>query len=269
VETRRTRPLGKAVAEAFVAGSRLRQATGVVLVQSLQNAGLSGQPLLTSVVATLTNPPVVRIADTRVQQRGSPLGYFAPSMAIVFLFLSVGGAANSVLAERATGTMARMQAAPIGFGAVVAGKTLSIASLMMLSVLSLWGSTTLAFGAHWGPPLAVLVLCTVTVAAIGALGLFVTVSARTPAGAQSASAAVAFTFALLGGNFFPPGSLPPLLEKLAYLTPNGWSLDGFTTLALDHGELRDVVIPIAVLTSMAVVIGAVAIGRFRRAVAST
>jgi ABC-2 type transport system permease protein len=268
VEASRTRPLGRAVAQAFVAGSRLRQATGVVLIDGLRSAGLSGPQLQDAVISSMVAPPVVRIGESNVPHSQNPLGFFAPSMAIVFLFLSVGFAANSVLAERATGTMTRMQAAPIGLGAVVAGKTLSILGLMLMSVLSLWGATSLVFHAHWGQPLAVLVLCVATVAAIGALGLFVTVSARTEAGAQSAAAGVAFVFALLGGNFFPPGSLPPLLEKLALLTPNGWSLDGFTTLSLDGGGLADVLVPVGVLVAMAVVIGGFALGRFRRAVAA-
>jgi ABC-2 type transport system permease protein len=209
----------------------------------------------------------VRIADDALARRGSPLGYFAPAMGIVFLFLSVGAAANSVLAERATGTMARLQAAPTGLGAVVAGKTVSIVGLMFTSMLSLWGATTLLFGAHWGEPVAVVALIAATVFAIAAIGLFVTVAARTEAMAQAATGGVAFVLAILGGNFFPPGSLPPVMERLALLTPNGWSLDGFTTLTLDAGSLGDVARPIVVLSTIALVVGTAALVRFRRVVA--
>ena len=270
VASSRTRPLGKAVGDAFVAAGKLRLATGRATIGALRAEGVT-QPdrLFTAVLATLGAKPVLHIDESRVRRESdSPLGYFAPSVAIVFLFISVGFAANSVLSERATGTLARIQAAPVGFGAVVAGKTMSILGLMTLSVFSLWGATALLFHAHWGPPGAVSLLSIATVLAVGAVGLFVTVSARTENGAQSASAAIGFLFAILGGNFFPPGSLPPLLEKAALLTPNGWALNGFTTLALDRGHLGDVIRPIVVLLVMAAVIGGFAITRFRRAVAT-
>ncbi len=96
-----------------------------------------------------------------------------------------------------------------------------------------------------------------------------TVSARTEAGAQAASAGVAFVLAIFGGSFFPPGSLPPFLERLSLLTPNGWALDGFTTLSLDGGVLTDVWLPLVVLSALALSVGSVAVFRFRRALAVT
>jgi ABC-2 type transport system permease protein len=245
------RPVGETITDAFMVAVRLRHAQQ----QALGAVPPGGAP--------------TRLVDGAVHREPkSPLGYFAPSVAIVFLFLSVGAAANSIRAERATGTMVRMQAAPVGLRAVVAGKTLSIGALMLLSVLALWGATTLVWGAAWGAPAGVLLLSVASVAAIGALGLFVTVSARTEAMAQSAAAALAFVLGILGGNFFPPGSLPPFFERLSLLTPNGWALDGFTTLSLDGGSVGDVLRPVIVLFAIAAVVGALALARFRSAVAS-
>jgi ABC-2 type transport system permease protein len=269
VQASRTRPLGKAVADAFVAGTSLRVTTAVVVARELSKNPANASLVLGTTLAAIDAPPAVRFADDTVPRQGSPLGYFAPAMGIIFLFISVGAAASSVLAERSLGTMARLQAAPSGLGVVVAGKTVSIVGLMIASMLSLWGATTWIFGAHWGSPGAVVALILATVAAVAAIGLFVTVSARTEATAQVASAGVAFVLAILGGSFFPPGSLPPWLEKLSLLTPNGWSLDGFTTLSLDGGHLRDVLLPLAVLVSIAAVVGTTAIMRFRRALAVT
>nr|MBA3655418.1 ABC transporter permease [Actinomycetota bacterium] len=158
VESSRTRPLGKAVVDALVASARLQQVTTQVVANALSQEGLRGSRLGEALTTALRADPVLSLGDAKVRKEQSPLGYFAPSMAIVFLFLSVGAAANSVLAERATGTMVRMQAAPVGSSAVVAGKTCSIVGLMLFSVLSLWAATSLVFKAHWGSPPAVLVL---------------------------------------------------------------------------------------------------------------
>jgi linearmycin/streptolysin S transport system permease protein len=268
VKSTRTRPLGKAVADAFVAGMQLRRYTLVAITNALRVDGANGPNAFTSLVHALDAPPPVAIAEDTVRRRDSPLGYYAPSMGIVFLFLLVGAAANSVLAERTGGTMARLQAAPIGVGAVVVGKTISIVTLMLMSVFALWGATAFVFGAHWGAAAGVVLLATTSVLAIGAIGLFITVSARDLATAQAATAGVGFLLALLGGNFFPPGSLPPFLERAALFTPNGWALDGFTTLSLDGGGVGDVLRPAVVLALMAVVVGAAALVRFRRTLAA-
>ena len=269
VQSDRAKPLGKAVVDAFVAGARLRRATALIIANQLTADGVTGPPVLATTLEAINTPPVLRIADDQVARQGNPLGYFAPAMGIIFLFISMGAAASSVLAERTLGTMARLQAAPSGLGAVVAGKTISIVGLMFASMLSLWGATSAIFGAHWGSPGAVVALTVATVAAVAAIGLFVTVAARTEGTAQVASAGVAFVLAILGGSFFPPGSLPPWLERLSLLTPNGWALDGFTTLSLDDGRLGDVLLPLAVLSAIALTVGTVAIVRFRRALAVT
>jgi ABC-2 type transport system permease protein len=269
VNSTRTRPLGKAVADAFVAGVKVRQVTFQIASRTLSSAGVPEPAASVAAGAAVRAPPAVTLSDAGAAVRqASPLGYLAPSMAIVFLFLSVGAAAGSILGERTQGTMVRLQAAPVGFGTVVAGKTLSIIGLMLISVLSLWGATSLVFGAHWGAPPAVLLLSTATVAAIGAIGLFIAVSARDAATAQAATAGVGFVLALLGGNFFPPGSLPPALEKAALFTPNGWALEGFTTLTLDGGSIADIVRPVAVLLTMALVVGTFAVVRLRRTLAA-
>ena len=256
LESSDDRPFADAIGNTVVAGLRLQSDT---------------ERMLTDVgVANLVRTaPASRVADNDVIAEGNPLSYFGPSMAIVFLFMLVGVTANGLLAERAGGTMARMQVAPIGIGTVIAGKTASIMALMLLSVLSLWGATTLVFGAHWGAPLAVLILAVAAVGAIGALGLFVTVAARTESTAQVAAAALGFVLALLGGNFFPPGSLPPLLETLSLATPNGWALEGFTTLSLDRGTLNDVLQPVVILMAITAVVGTAAIVKLRTAVSAS
>jgi ABC-2 type transport system permease protein len=266
-QSSRTRPLGKAVADGFFAAATVRQLTVRLVADTLANDKVPVPQILEAATAVANGSPSARIVEDRLARRASPLGYYATAMGIVFLFLSVGGAANSILAELTTGTMARLQAAPTSLASVVAGKTISILSLMLASMLSLWGATTLFFGAQWGDPLGVFALIVATTVAVAAIGLFVTVSAKTEAMAQAATGGVAFVLAIFGGNFFPPGSLPPALEKLSLLTPNGWALDGFTTLTLDAGRFGDIVRPLVVLSVIALVVGAAALARFRRVMA--
>jgi ABC-2 type transport system permease protein len=136
------------------------------------------------------------------------LDYFAPSIAVVFLFIGSGLGMRSLLLERATGTLARLAASPVRPSAIVWGKLLAIAVTGLASILIVWGVTAAAFGADWGAPLGVLMMCVGATAAMCGLGAFLTSFARTPQEAFAASLIVGLVLALLGGNLLPPGALP-------------------------------------------------------------
>jgi ABC-2 type transport system permease protein len=187
--------------------------------------------------------------------KASPLGYFGPSMAILFLYFSVGAGARALMAEKRIGTMARLRLAPVRFGSILVGKLAAIFAVALTSMLLLWAATVIVFGASWGNPLGVVVLCVATVIAISGIASFIAVSAKSEEGADGATAMVAFGLALLGGNFFPPGALPDLFEKLSRLTPNGAALQAFARLSIDHGNITVIGPALVVLGAVAVIFG--------------
>ncbi|CAN5471006.1 hypothetical protein BH18ACT1_BH18ACT1_09140 [soil metagenome] len=79
---------------------------------------------------------------------------------------------------------------------------------------------------------------------------------------------VAFVFALVGGNFFPPGDARPALEAAGRLTPNGWALQAFTELSFDGAGIGVIVDSLAVLVLIGVITGGLALARFRGLVPS-
>ncbi|NNN20706.1 MAG: ABC transporter permease [Acidimicrobiales bacterium] len=194
------------------------------------------------------------------------IGYFAPSMAIVFLFIGAGMGARGIVAERSSGTLTRLAAAPVKSGAVVVGKILSILVLSLVSVFLLWGETAVIFGASWGNPLGVALLIVATTLAMCGLSIFLTSLAKTEQQAFSASAIVGFALALLGGNFFPPGSLPPWMQTISLMTPNGWALVGFGRLSQEGLGLSGVLGPIEVLGTIALIFGIASLLRIGRVV---
>ena len=194
------------------------------------------------------------------------LDYFAPSIAVVFLFIGSGLGMRSLLMERSTGTLARLAALPIRPGAIVWGKLLAIALTGLASILIVWGVTAAAFHASWGDPLGVLLMCVGATAAMCGLGAFLTSFARTPQEAFAASLVVGLVLALLGGNLLPPGALPEAFQVLSLGTPNGWALVGFGRLALLRDPASSVLGPFAVLCLIALVTGSLAMARVRRMV---
>ncbi len=194
------------------------------------------------------------------------LDYFAPSIAVVFLFIGSGLGMRSLMLERAQGTLTRMAAAPVRPSAIVGGKLIAVGLTGLTSILVVWGVTVGVFGADWGAPLGVLLMCLGATAAMCAFGVFVTSFARNEREAFAASLIVGLVLALLGGNLLPPGSLPTFLQVLSLGTPNGWALVGFGRLSLLGEPASAVVGPFLVLCLIATVSGGLALTRVRRMV---
>ncbi|MCD9625543.1 ABC transporter permease [Rhabdothermincola salaria] len=197
----------------------------------------------------------------------SPAAYYGAAMSILFLFFTVGLAARSVLAERTDGTLVRLLSGPTPPGAVIAGKTSSVAALGLAGFVTVWVVTSVVFGAGWGNPAGVVVLMVATVIAIAGVATLVTSLARTPQQAESYTALVAFAFALLGGNFLGPGQLPGVLEQASLLTPNGWALRAFTELAAGTADPTQLATTVAVLVGFGVVFGTIGLARVHRLMA--
>jgi ABC-2 type transport system permease protein len=216
---------------------------------------------------TATDAAAISVQSTSLGNRGKAvLDYFAPSIAIVFLFIGSGLGVRSLMMERANGTLARLAASPVRPRTIVWGKLLAIALTGLTSILIVWGVTVAVFGANWGAPLGVLLMCVGATAAMCGLGVFLSSFARSPQEAFAASLVVGLVLALLGGNLLPPGALPEFLQVLSLGTPNGWALVGFGRLALLRDPTSSVLGPFAVLCLIALVTGGLAMTRVRRMV---
>jgi ABC-2 type transport system permease protein len=159
-----------------------------------------------------------------------------------------------------------MAAAPIRPNRIVFGKLLAILITGLVSILVVWGVTTAVFGADWGDPLGVLLMCVGSSLAMCGLGVFLTSLARDEQAAFGISLIVGLVLALLGGNLLPPGALPRPFQILALGTPNGWALVGFGRLSLLRQPTSAVIDPFLVLLLIAVVTGGLALTRVRRMV---
>jgi ABC-type multidrug transport system permease subunit len=193
----------------------------------------------------------------------SSASYYGPGMAMLFVFFLLSAAPRSLLREAEAGTLARLRAAPITTASIVTGKALAVGVLGMTSMCVVWGVTALVFGASWGNPLAVLALLAAFVLAALGITTLVSVYARTESQADGFVSIVAFALAMLGGNFLFLGDLPVALQQIARLTPNGWALQGFTTLTADGGGVRDVLGPIAAVLAFALAAFAAAVPGLR------
>jgi ABC-2 type transport system permease protein len=110
----------------------------------------------------------------------------------------------------------------------------------------------------------------VLAAILAALGISLLVAsfASSAEVAAAAGSAVAITLAILGGTFTPTADGPGVLSALALLTPHGWFLRG---LAEAHGAgtpLFYALPAVAVLATIGLVTGGLALRRARRLVSA-
>ncbi len=255
--------VAEALAEGYVAqinAGRLSVATTIAARGSVDPATIQQ---LAQLVAQTRIP--VELVDGKIGVRDiSGANYFGPAMGVFFLFFTTGFAARSLITERQIGTLPRMLSAPIRGIHVVAGKAITGFILGSLSLAVMFLTLGLLFDVHWGDPLALVVLSAVTVVAIMALASVVQLSARTQEQAETFSAGVATTLALLGGSFFPIFQLPQTIQYISRAMPNAWALQGFSDIAYDGAKIGDIGLNLIVIGAFAVVMGAIATLRTRK-----
>lgn len=255
VVTRGTSPLGQQYAESVAAAI-----SSVLFAHRVPGRGVQ-----TSTAAVDRTP--VAIATQNVGHGGKVhLNFFAPNIAVVFLFIGSGLGMRSLLMERSAGTLSRITAAPLRPTQIVLGKLAAIFVTGLATIFVIWAVTSLAFGADWGDPLGVVVMALGTTAAMCGIGVFLTSLAKTEQQAFGITMLVGLALALLGGNLLPSGSLPDLFQVLALGTPNGWALVGFGRLDQLGQGAGSVLGPFLVLLAIAVVAGGLAMTRVQRMV---
>ena len=254
VVTKGTSPLGQEYAESVAAG-----------MASVMYAGRV--PHRQATVADDPHPATVAINSQDVGHGGKiNLNFFAPNIAVVFLFIGSGLGMRSLLMERSAGTLARITAAPVRPTQIVLGKLLAIFLTGMATIFVIWAVTTYGFGADWGNLLGVLLMAIAATAAMCGIGVFLTSLAKTEQQAFGITLLVGLFLALVGGNLLPSGSLPDAFQVLALGTPNGWALVGFGRLDQLREPASSIIGPFVVLLLIAVVAGGLAMTRVRKMV---
>ena len=178
----------------------------------------------------------LRLVDSSAAAKVLPLKlYFAAGMAVFFLFFTVQFGVSSLLDERAEGTLARLLAAPIRPGAVLAGKMSASVAVGLASMAVLVGATTALMRISWGDPVGVSLLVVAGVLAATGVTSLVASFARTPDQAGGALAVVSVLLGLLGGAFFPLAQVGGLAATASLATPHAWFLRGLGELAAGGG----------------------------------
>lgn len=252
----------QSVAEAVATGVAANLQTARITAAAATQAGVTD--VGDAIAQAVSAPPAITVEQGEVEGTFSVMAYFAPGMAMLFLFFIIGNGARSIITERREGTLSRILAAPVGPSAVLLGKTVGVMIVGVVSMTAVWLITWLGFGASWGDPVAVFVVIVAAVAAIAGISLLITGLARTENQADALTTIVALLFAVAGGTFFV--GLSGGLATLRQFTPNGQALAAFVDLSAAQAGLLDVMPRVLLLLGIGVGTAAVGLAALRNKV---
>lgn len=252
--------IATSVAEGIAAQIGLGALATTASLEAAAELGESLDPEET-VAAAAQLQGALELEPSTVDSNFSVISYFAPAMAILFLFFTLGAGARSIMEERDRGTLARMRAAPITDAAVLLGKTLSVLALGLLSMAAVWLVTWLVFRVDWGNPLGVAAVLAAVVVAIAGISMLITSLAKSQRQADALTTIIALSFALAGGSFFVGGG--GWLDAVKPFTPNGQALQALTELSAGNATFVDVLPTVLLLLAAGVVTGWIGIVTLR------
>ena len=189
----------------------------------------------------------------------------APGMACLFGFFSIAIVGFAIFREHGWKTWPRLRAAGVGGPALLAGKLVVPAGLLLLqhAVLFGFGVAFLGFkvNGEWlavaviALAFATMVLCG-GLAAAAALGTVQQLNAVTNLGTM--------LLAGLGGALVPVMELPKWVQPVSPVSPVNWAMESYRTTILDGGGLADVRLALGAMLGLSLVLVAFALWRLRR-----
>jgi ABC-2 type transport system permease protein len=195
----------------------------------------------------------------------NPFAFFAPSLAIFFLMISMFESPRSILLEQEDGTLGRLIRAPINPKEILLGKIggTYLTGILQFTLLVL--ASRLIFDLRWGSSLAGLALMVVAVVTASAsMGAVVAAFSKDVLQAGALGGAITLLSAGLGGNFFAADRMPGYLQVLSRLTINRWALEGFSNLTVKGLGLREVLPDAFVLLGLAAALFILAFWKFQK-----
>jgi ABC-2 type transport system permease protein len=185
-------------------------------------------------------------------------------MAVQFILFMGIDAGLLVLAQRQSGLWSRLQAAPISRFTVIGSRTASAAAISALILAVVFGFARLVFGVKVEGSFAGFVgICVAFSLMTATFGLLIAVFGKTPEATRGMAILVTLVLVMLGGSWIPAFLFPEWLQKLTFLVPTRWAVDGLDGMLWRGLGWNDAVAPILALLGFAALFGAVAIWRFR------
>ena len=188
----------------------------------------------------------------------------APGMACLFGFFSIAIVGFAIFREHGWKTWPRLRAAGVSGPALLAGKLVVPAMLLVLQhvVLFGFGVAFLGFKVN-GEWLAVALLAFAFAAMVLSAGLAAAAALGTVQQLNAVTNLGTMLLGGLGGALVPVMELPKWVQPLSVASPVNWAMEGYRDTILDGAGVGEIVLPLVAMASLSVVLAAFALWRLR------
>ncbi|HET9444191.1 MAG TPA: ABC transporter permease [Acidimicrobiales bacterium] len=195
-----------------------------------------------------------RVVDAESGYLPSGFGYSAPTMLVLFVFITSLAGGGAMIESRRLGIHGRMLASPVTPAAIVVGESLSYLLAALLQSLIIVGLGALLFGVSWGDPLAATALVLVWALVGTGTGMLAGTLFRTAEQASAIGTMVGMAAGMLGGTMWPLEIVGPVMRAVGHVVPHAWAVEAWIEILSRGGGLADVAPQLAVLAGFAVVL---------------
>jgi ABC-type transport system involved in multi-copper enzyme maturation permease subunit len=188
----------------------------------------------------------------------------SPGMMAQFAIAGLIGAAGILVVEKKTMSLQRLLTTQMSRGQILAGHYLAMFAMifLQLSVLILFGQLFLSLP-YLRQPLATVLMTAVTALFCASLGMLIGTAARSEEQVVVFSLVPMFLLSALGGAWVPLEFTPETFQRVAYLTPIAWVMDGYKDILVRGQGLEALTTALLILLAYAAGLLALALWRFR------
>jgi ABC-2 type transport system permease protein len=185
-------------------------------------------------------------------------------MGIQFLLFAAASLGIEVLLERQRGLWRRLRSAPVSKLTLLAGKTLSMTLVSLMTLLVSFGFAMVVFHVRIDGSVigffSVAVACSLMAATFG---LLIAALGQTPQAARGVSTFAVLLMVMLGGAWVPTFIFPAWLQQITVVVPARWAVDGLDAMTWRGIGLSGAVGPTLALLGFTALFGFIAVTRFR------
>lgn len=185
-------------------------------------------------------------------------------MGVQFVLMAAIELGIGLLLERERGLWKRLRSAPLSRFTLLASRMISGAIISFFTLLGVFAFSMAVFHVRINGSVPGFILCCASIALFAAsLGLFVGSIGRTPQATRGIAILVVLIMVMLGGAWMPSFIFPPWLQTVTLAMPTRWAVDGLAAMTWRGLDFSAVLAPVGVLLGAAVLLGAIAVARFR------
>lgn len=185
-------------------------------------------------------------------------------MGIQFLLFAAANLGIEILLERQRGLWRRLRSAPISRYTLLAGKTISMTIVGLMTLGVSFGFAILVFGVRiQGSVLGFFSIAFACALMAATFGLLIAALGKTPAATRGVTTLAVLMMVMLGGAWVPTFIFPAWLQRATVVVPARWAVDGMDAMTWRGIGLSGAVAPTLALLGFALLFGTLAALRFR------